>query len=91
MDMTCLLGILSQVLPYGSACAEHVLLSAGIKPTEKLTEEIKIDSNKLSLLCSDLIVKIHELESWFQSCSQQPPEGFILLKGTSFISKFCFR
>ena len=82
--------IVTELLPFGSACAEHVLLSAELNPAElfpSTSQESVEDTEKAQQLFRDspllkaLTVEIKNLEQWFHNCSDNPPRGFILTKG----------
>lgn len=82
--------IVGKLLPFGSACAEHVVLCANLDPFLKLPilkDSANIDEEKENLRGSDilqqLMKEIRNLEAWFRNCTERPPPGFILLKGKS--------
>jgi len=80
--------IVTELLPFGSACAEHVVLSAGLTPSDlfpsdEKAEEQQKEAFRSSQMLQDLMREIRNLESWFNKCWSNPPQGLILTKERS--------
>ena len=83
--------IITQLLPFGTACAEHVILSAGLDPKQRFpyTDGTTIDRDELmedpKMQC--LLKEIKGIEQWFHNCHANSSTGFILLAG--LVNKIC--
>ncbi|KAJ3681327.1 hypothetical protein LUZ60_015816 [Juncus effusus] len=71
--------VLGDALTYGPALSEHILLEAGLVPSEKVRDGT-IEEEKIRVLGE----AVGKFESWLEEVisGQKVPEGFILMKGT---------
>lgn len=90
--------IVVELLPFGSACAEHIIRNAELDPSDVFPskeeemndpEALKEAFRKGSLL-KILLKEIKKLESWFHDCNSNPPKGYILTKRISKTKSLSF-
>ncbi|XP_010273525.1 PREDICTED: nuclear export mediator factor NEMF isoform X2 [Nelumbo nucifera] len=70
--------VLGEVLGYGPALAEHIILDAGLVPNTKVANDGKIDNNKIQLLAQ----AVAKFEGWLEDVisGETIPEGYILMQ-----------
>ncbi|KAJ4967979.1 hypothetical protein NE237_014680 [Protea cynaroides] len=74
--------VLGEVLGYGPALSEHIILDAGFVPNMKVEAESKLDTNTIEILAQ----AVKKFEDWLEDVisGDRIPEGYILMQmGTS--------
>ncbi|KAH6833059.1 zinc knuckle family protein [Perilla frutescens var. hirtella] len=73
--------VLGEVLGYGPALSEHIILDAGLIPSTKVGKDFKLDNNTIQAL-AEAIVKFEE---WLADViyGEKVPEGYIVMQQKS--------
>ncbi|XP_042517780.1 nuclear export mediator factor NEMF [Macadamia integrifolia] len=73
--------VLGEVLGYGPALSEHIILDAGLVPNMKLGAESKIDTDCIEVLAQ----AVGKFEDWLEAVisGDRIPEGYILMQRAS--------
>lgn len=65
-------GALNSAVPYGPAVGDHIVLSAGLSPQQRIKEIPLTAEQKKSLLDA-----IQAWERWLDDCDVRAPKGYI--------------
>lgn len=70
--------VLGEVLGYGPALSEHIILDAGLMPSSKVGRDFKLDANTIQAL-AEAVVKF---EDWLEDVifGEKVPEGYIVMQ-----------
>ncbi|XP_010546948.1 PREDICTED: nuclear export mediator factor NEMF [Tarenaya hassleriana] len=77
--------ILGEALGYGPQLSEHIILDAGLVPSKKVSEDNKLDDDKIQSLAQ----AVARFEDWLEDImhGQKIPEGYILMQKQSLEKK----
>ncbi|KAL9364890.1 hypothetical protein Peur_042763 [Populus x canadensis] len=78
--------VLGEVLGYGPALSEHIILDAGLVPNTKFSNENKLDDETIQVL----VKAVAKFENWLQDIisGDKVPEGYILMQNKN-LGKDC--
>ncbi|KAJ6429582.1 hypothetical protein OIU84_021060 [Salix udensis] len=70
--------VLGEVLGYGPALSEHIILDAGLVPNTKFSKDNKLDEETIQAL----VKAVAKFENWLQDIisGDKVPEGYILMQ-----------
>ncbi|CAK7326283.1 unnamed protein product [Dovyalis caffra] len=70
--------VLGEVLGYGPALSEHIILDAGLVPNTKFSKDNKLDDETIQVL----VQAVAKFEDWLQDIisGEKVPEGYILMQ-----------
>ncbi|KAF9677179.1 hypothetical protein SADUNF_Sadunf08G0081000 [Salix dunnii] len=70
--------VLGEVLGYGPALSEHIILDAGLVPNTKFSKDNKLDEETIQVL----VKAVAKFENWLQDIisGDEVPEGYILMQ-----------
>jgi len=78
--------VLGEVLGYGPALSEHIILDAGLVPNTKFSKDNKLDDETIQVL----VKAVAKFENWLQDIisGDKVPEGYILMQNKN-LGKDC--
>ncbi|KAJ6987733.1 nuclear export mediator factor Nemf [Populus alba x Populus x berolinensis] len=78
--------VLGEVLGYGPALSEHIILDAGLVPNTKFSKDNKLDDETIQVLVKAVV----KFENWLQDIisGDKVPEGYILMQNKN-LGKDC--
>lgn len=70
--------VLGDVLGYGPALSEHIILDAGLVPSAKVSKDFKLDTNTIQALAEAVM----KFEDWLANViyGEKVPEGYIVMQ-----------
>ncbi|XP_059644113.1 uncharacterized protein LOC132285867 [Cornus florida] len=79
--------VLGEILGYGPALSEHIILDAGLVPSTKVAEDFKLDDDVIQALAQAVI----KFEDWLEDIisGDRVPEGYILMQQKIVGKKNC--